>query len=118
MENGMKLLQKIHNLFKRKSLFDCKTPDDYLYGDKKPTINQVAWVFAHLNDGIDKIGSFRYTIYDRMGFGPEAYMPLYCAGGMNITNAFCELKVHEEMWENLVKNKDNVEEIKKILEKI
>ncbi len=33
-------------------------------------------------------GSFRYLIYDRLGFGPEAYVPLYNAGGMTITNEF------------------------------
>jgi len=32
-------------------------------------------------------GSFRYFIYDRLGFGPEAYSSLYMAGGMAFTNA-------------------------------
>jgi len=53
---------------------------------EKPTIEQVAWVFQHiLQNGIEG-GSFRHLIYDRMGFGAEAYEPLYRAGGMCITN--------------------------------
>ena len=54
---------------------------------KKPTIEQVAWVFHKINENAGN-GSFRYLIYDRMGFGPEAYIPLYEAGGMKINNAF------------------------------
>ena len=42
-------------------------------------------------------GTFRYLIYNRLGFGPEAYVPLYLAGGMHISNDF-----------NL--NKDNADE--------
>lgn len=33
-------------------------------------------------------GTFRYLIYNRLGFGPEAYVPLYLAGGMHISNDF------------------------------
>ena len=35
----------------------------------------------------DPPGSFRRMIYDRLGFTPYAYAPLYCAGGMDISNA-------------------------------
>jgi hypothetical protein len=57
----------------------------------RPTIEQVAWVFAKLNESINNGGcSFRYLIYDLMGFGPEAYAPLYIAGGMNLTNLIVE----------------------------
>jgi len=31
-------------------------------------------------------GSFRLLIYDLLGFGPDAYAPLYLAGGMSVTN--------------------------------
>lgn len=31
--------------------------------------------------------SFRRLIYDRLGFNPDAYEPLYLLGGMTITNA-------------------------------
>ncbi len=47
-----------------------------------------AWVFeqivAHAKEG----GSFRYLIYDRLGFNNDAYVPLYSAGGMEISNHF------------------------------
>lgn len=65
--------------------------------DERPTIEQVAWVFRHLCDHMDGEGTFRYLIYDRMGFSPEAYAPLYKAGGMAISNAFCELQELREL---------------------
>ena len=54
---------------------------------KKPTIEQVAWVFEKL---IKDIGTFRYLIYDKMGFKENVYRPLYEAGGMAINNALVE----------------------------
>lgn len=55
-----------------------------------PTIEQVAWVFEHLREHLELGGSFRKLIYDRMGFGPEAYLRLYYAGGMIISNKLNE----------------------------
>jgi hypothetical protein len=52
---------------------------------KKPTLEQVAWIFNQINENAG--GSFRKLIYDRLGFGPTAYSELYAAGGQNITNA-------------------------------
>lgn len=52
-----------------------------------PTIEQVAWVFERLNLALDRRVTFRFLIYDLMGFGLDAYKPLYLAGGMNIINA-------------------------------
>jgi len=57
-----------------------------------PPLEHVAWVLKHVADHLKEGGTFRYLIYDRMGYGPEAYLPLYEAGGMAISNAFCELK--------------------------
>jgi hypothetical protein len=45
-----------------------------------------AWVISHIDDHGNGGGSFRYLIYNRLNFGPDAYVPLYEAGGMNITN--------------------------------
>lgn len=64
---------------------------------QKPTIDQTAWVFQHLADNLMHSGSFRKVIYDRMGYGPEAYLPLYEAGGMALTNA----AVYLEEWEQI-----------------
>lgn len=59
---------------------------------QKPTIEQTAWVIRHLCDHLKEGGSFRYLIYERMGYPPEAYGPLFKAGGMVLSNAFHELR--------------------------
>lgn len=60
---------------------------------EKPTVEQVAWVFDKL---IHDIGSFRYLIYDKMGFSPEDYSILYKAGGMAINNALVECYIEDQ----------------------
>jgi hypothetical protein len=57
---------------------------------KKPTVEQVAWVFEMISK--NPVGSFRYLIYDKMGFKQENYLELYEAGGMTITNAIFKYK--------------------------
>lgn len=47
-----------------------------------------AWVFENIMKHAKEGGSFRYLIYDRLGFGMDAYVPLYEAGGMDISNEF------------------------------
>jgi hypothetical protein len=47
-----------------------------------------AWVFKAIVDHAQEGGSFRYLIYNRLGFQPDAYLPLYEAGGMTISNEF------------------------------
>ena len=47
-----------------------------------------AWVFKHILDHAKEGGSYRYLIYDRLGFGMDSYAPLYMAGGMDISNEF------------------------------
>lgn len=64
---------------------------DKLVGQPAPTIEQVAWVFAHVRDALTEGSTFRGLIYDRMGFPPSAYTPLYLAGGMFITDIGEEL---------------------------
>lgn len=65
--------------------------DDLLHGEQRPSVNQIAWVFAHLADSIyDEGCTFRSLIYRRMGLDERAYTPLYLAGGMQITNAFSD----------------------------
>lgn len=45
------------------------------------------WVMRHIADHAREGGSYRYLIYDRLGFGPEAYRPLL-DDGMFISNEF------------------------------
>lgn len=62
----------------------------------RPPLEHTAWVFEKICDHLFEGGTFRYLIYDRMGYGPEAYTPLYRAGGIAISNAFSELKDYYE----------------------
>jgi len=50
---------------------------------------------GHIVDHCIDGGSFRYLIYGRLGFGEEAYGPLYEAGGMEFTNA-CPINMEKE----------------------
>jgi|688.fasta_scaffold01392_17 hypothetical protein len=45
------------------------------------------WAMNHIVEHAKSGGSYRYLIYSRMGFGPEAYAPLL-DGGMVISNEF------------------------------
>jgi hypothetical protein len=45
------------------------------------------WVMKHIVDHARDGGTYRYLIYDRLGFGPEAYGPL-CNDGITISNEF------------------------------
>lgn len=58
----------------------------------KPTVEQVSWVFRNIIENAGK-GTFRYLIYDKMGFEEKDYYDLYVSGGMAINNAM--LKWHE-----------------------
>lgn len=41
--------------------------------------------------------SFRKLIYGRLGFSHDAYVPLYDAGGMTITNALVDADPHHTL---------------------
>ena len=45
------------------------------------------WVMKHIVEHARDGGSYRYLIYERLGFGPEAYAPL-CRDGLTISNDF------------------------------
>lgn len=53
------------------------------------------WVFKHIVEHATEGGSYRYLIYDRLGFGMDAYAPL-CSDGLTISNEF-DLQFKEEM---------------------
>lgn len=54
--------------------------------DYQTRLDIAAWVISKIDEHGENPGSFRYLIYNLLGFGPDAYVPLYEAGGMNITN--------------------------------
>lgn len=57
--------------------------DKYDYQTK---LDIAAWVISKIDEHGADPGSFRNLIYSRLGFNEDAYVPLYEAGGMNITN--------------------------------
>ena len=69
------------------------------------------WVFKHIVEHAQEGGSYRYLIYDRLGFGPEAYAPL-CSDGMTISNEF-DLSLKEAMID--VARENNYEKLKSFL---
>ena len=64
--------------------------------DLETQLAAAAFVIRKIVDHGREGGTFRYLIYDRLGFGPEAYVPLYLAGGMHIANDFDLNKTEEE----------------------
>lgn len=61
----------------------------------KPTAEQTAWIFKMICENRIKGGSFRYLIYDKMGYSPDDYELLYNAGGMIINNIMITGKADE-----------------------
>ena len=45
------------------------------------------WVMKHIVEHAREGGTYRYLIYDRLGFDESAYAPL-CSDGMIISNEF------------------------------
>lgn len=69
-----------------------------------------AWVIENIVKHGEEGGSFRHLIYDRLGFNEDAYVPLYEAGGMTITNEF-DLDFKNRLREHVIENK--IESMKK-----
>lgn len=63
--------------------------------DNETKLAVTAWVFKNIVEHAQEGGSYRTLIYDRLGFGPEAYAPLYSAGGMIISNEFDTSQMNE-----------------------
>lgn len=69
------------------------------------------WVMKNIVEHARDGGSYRYLIYERLGFGPEAYAPL-CSDGITISNEF-DLDLKDNLIEALQKN--DMEKMKSIL---
>ena len=61
------------------------------------------WVFKHLVEHAKEGGSYRYLIYDRLGFGMDAYAPL-CSDGITISNEF-DLEQKNQIINTVIENK-------------
>ncbi len=77
------------------------TADDHLQGQSRPSAEQVAWVFHHLNEQYAEGGSFRHLIYARMGFDERAYGVLV-GPGMALSNLINCAKDSEEVSKRLL----------------
>jgi len=71
----------------------------------------VQWAMRHIVDHAEEGGSYRYLIYERLGFGPEAYSALL-SDGLIISNEFDLNK--EELLISALKAKDYAR-LKKLL---
>jgi hypothetical protein len=66
-----------------------KTLDELVVNcDYDTKLAVTGWVFRNIVEHAKEGGSFRYLIYQRLGFGPDAYVSLYEDGGMEISNEF------------------------------
>jgi hypothetical protein len=72
---------------------------------KKPTVEQVAWKVKKIIEGGFEGDTFRAQIYDRMGFGLEAYIALDCAGLMDLQNFIFK---HQEDFIKMLENRINL----------
>ncbi len=63
---------------------------EVLGDDPKPTVNQVAYVFAQIMANTGR-GTFRSLMYERLGYSPRDYSLLYYAGGHEINNALSDV---------------------------
>jgi len=59
---------------------------DKLTYDQK--LAATAYIFEKICDHARHHGTFRYLIYNRLGFKEDACVPLFSAGGMHISNEF------------------------------
>jgi len=69
------------------------------------------WVLKHIVEHANEGGSYRYLIYERLGFGPDAYAPL-CSSGLTISNEF-DLNMKEDIRKAIEQN--DMSKIKEIL---
>jgi hypothetical protein len=71
-----------------------------------------AWVCKNILDHAKDGGSYRYLIYDRLGFNEDSYMVLQIAGALDISNLF-DLQKMEDIENHVREHK--IESIKKLV---
>ncbi len=85
----MEGLEELRKLFKE-SMEKAEMEMDKLVKDcpYETRLAVTEWVFKHICKHAKEGGSFRYLIYERLGFDMDAYTPLFYAGGLDISNYF------------------------------
>lgn len=86
MKKNIKKFKKDYKRHLRKMKRPSGQPYLENYKCYKPDPRQAAWVIAKVLEMFECDCSFRYFIYNIMGYGYDAYTPLYLAGGMTLTN--------------------------------
>jgi hypothetical protein len=116
-DNFWEDIKKIQQAFKEIDAEYAKMADEC---DPELKLAVTKWVMKHIVEHAKEGGSYRYLIYDRLGFGPEAYAPL-CSDGLTISNEFSLDTVPDarRMLEMAFKHEDNRDyyfrELKEIL---
>lgn len=77
----------VENLQKAFKDIDAEYADMVEWCEHDMKLAVTKWVFKHLVEHAREGGTYRYLIYDRLGFGTEAYA-LLCSDGMTISNEF------------------------------
>lgn len=78
------ILEELRKAYKEHDLYLDKLVETC---DNDLKIAVVRWAMKHIVEHAKEGGSYRYLIYDRLDFGPDAYAPL-CGDGMTISNEF------------------------------
>ena len=69
------------------------------------TLEGVAWVVGKLHEHMHSTGTYRFLIYERMGFWNEAYVTLMQAGLMDLHNHLADFKPHGYMAQEDIQDK-------------
>lgn len=105
LDNRLELLKKYEEI-KRKRRFVKGVKDGKLdlYGNvvekedfKKPTPEQTAWIFKQIRNHFEEGGSYRYLIYNRLGYDESDYQTFYENGGFALSQMANELLDYNEI---------------------
>lgn len=77
-------LQGLGDALRQSEAYLDKIADECPYETK---LAVTRWVMKHIVDHARDGGTYRYLIYDRLGFDMDAYAPL-CSDGLTISNEF------------------------------
>ena len=84
LENLGKLQETFQEAMKEMEVDHAKRVEECDYETK---LAITAWVMKNIVEHASEGGSYRYLIYERLGFGMDAYAPLL-SDGMTISNEF------------------------------
>lgn len=76
------------NLSERKAAIDDLYPKLVEQCPYDVRLAVACWTISHILAHAREGGTYRYLIYERLGFGPDAYAPLQWAGALDVSNEF------------------------------